>query len=82
MSAIKTITNWKIVPSSEDTVSLVGDVNGQVTQTSPVRFARKGEVKTENSIYRLGDKLPGVWEIQLEMKRPAQVNNLRRHGVL
>lgn len=82
MAAIKTITNWKIVPSSEDTVSLVGDVNGQVTQTSPVRFALKGEVKTENSIYLLGDKLPGVWEIQLEMKRPTQVNNLRRHGVL
>lgn len=78
----KVIKNWKIVPSSDNTVSLVGEVNGLITQTSPIRLARPGEVMTENTHYLLGDKTPGLWEIQLEMHRPQQVSNLKRHGVL
>lgn len=78
----KLISNWIIVPSSDDTVSLVGDVNGVRTQTSPIRFARPGEIKTDNSHYILGEKSQGMWEIQLEMRRRSQVNNLRNLGVL
>ncbi len=78
----KTIQNWKIVPSSEDTVSLVGVVDGVSTQTSPICFGRPGEVRTENSHYILGDRLPGVWEIQLEMRRREKVAKLRQFGVL
>jgi hypothetical protein len=70
------------VPSSGDTVSLLGVVKGRPTQTSPICFARPGEVKTENSHYLLGEKSPGLWEIQLEMKRSTQVKNLKRMGVL
>lgn len=79
---MKRIDNWKIVPSSDNTISLIGDVNGVRTQTSPIRFARPGEVKTDNSIYVLGEKLPGMWEIQLEMRRPSQVKNLREQRIL
>ncbi len=76
------ISNWKIVPSTDDTVSLIGDVNGILTQTSSIKFARPGEVRTQNTHYKLGEKSPGMWEIQLEMRRPSQVANLRRLGVL
>lgn len=79
---MKMINNWKIVPSSEDTVSLIGDVDGVITQTSPVRFARPGEVRTDNSHYKLGLKQPGLWEIQLELRRPRQANSLKTNGVL
>lgn len=78
----KVIQHWKIVPSSDNTVSLVGEVNGVITQTSPIRLARPGEVMTENTHYQLGEKSPGLWEVQLEMRRPQQVSNLKRHGVL
>lgn len=78
----KSIQSWKIVPSTEGTVSLVGIVGGVAIQSSPICFARPGEIRTENSHYILGSKLPGVWEIQLEMKRPEKVANLRKLGVL
>lgn len=79
---IKKIERWKVVPSSDNTTSLVGVVDGVATQTSPIQFARPGAVRTKNTQYLLGEKLVGVWEIQLEMRRPSQAENLRRMGVL
>jgi hypothetical protein len=81
-SKTKTIDDWRIVPSSGNTVSLIGMVDGRTSQTSPICFARPGEVKTKNTQYLLGAKSPGVWEIQLEMTRQSQLSNLRRLGVL
>ena len=78
----KQIENWKVVPTTDGTVSLIGYVAGMRTQTTPVRHARPGEVMTENTIYKLGAKLPGVWEIQLELMRPEKAKALRDNGVL
>lgn len=78
----KTINHWKLVPSSGGTVSMFGVVEGRQVQTSPICHGRPGEVKTENSHYILGGKLQGVWEIQLEMRRPEKTASLRRLGVL
>jgi hypothetical protein len=78
----KTINNWKIVPTTNNTVSLIGEVDGQVMQTSPIKMARPGEVQTRNTHYLLGDKKPGVWELQLEMRRRTQSDTLRKQGVL
>ena len=78
----KTMCNWRIVPTTSNTVSLIGTVNGEQIQSSPISFARPGEVKTGNSHYVLGERSPGMWEIQLEMRRPSQTQNLRRLGVL
>lgn len=78
----KTISNWKIIPTTGNTISLMGEVEGQVIQTSPIAFGRKGEVQTRNTHYVLGERHPGVWEIQLDMRRPTQAENLRNLGVL
>ena len=78
----KIISHWKMVPSSDGTVSMMGVVEGRQVQTSPICHGRPGEVKTENSHYILGDKLLGVWEIQLEMRRPEKTACLRLLGVL
>jgi hypothetical protein len=78
----KTISDWKVVPSSDGIVAMMGIVEGRQVQTSPICYGRQGEVKSENSHYILGDKLPGVWEIQLEMCRPEKAGSLRRLGVL
>lgn len=78
----KHITDWKIVPSTGDTVSLIGMVNGVKTQTSPIKLARAGEVQTLNTHYTLGERIAGVWEIQLQMRRTKQYNTLQENGVL
>ena len=78
----KTINNWKIIPTTDNTVSLVGEVDGQVIQTSPIARARKGEVLTQNTHYLLGEKQPGMWEIQLEMRRRTHSDMFREYGVL
>lgn len=78
----KVIEDWKIVPSTENTVSMFGIVDGRRIQTSPIILARKGEVKTKNTHYILGNKNPGMWELQLEMRRPKQSENLKKQGVL
>ncbi|NVL49873.1 hypothetical protein F2S72_08985 [Pseudomonas syringae pv. actinidiae] len=78
----KTIHNWKIIPTTGNTVSLMGEVDGQKIQTSPIARARKGEVQTQNTHYILGEKVPGVWEIQLDIKRKPQSDNFRKLGVL
>lgn len=78
----KLLDNWKIVPSSDNTVSAIGVVDGKSIQTSPICFGRAGEIKTENSHYKLGAKLPGIWEMQLEMRRAKQASNLKKLGIL
>lgn len=78
----KNMSNWRIIPTTGNTVSLMGEVDGVVIQTSPIAFARKGEVKTQNTHYVLGDRHPGLWEVQLEMRRRSQTENLRNLGVL
>jgi len=78
----KTITNWRIVPTTGNTVSLIGEVDGQVIQSSPIAQAKCGEVRTQNTHYFLGEQSPGVWEIQLAMRRPTQAEILIKHGVL
>lgn len=70
------------MPTTGNTVSLIGEVDGQVIQTSPIAQAKPGEVRTQNTHYVLGEKMPGVWEIQLDMRRPSQSENLRKNGVL
>jgi hypothetical protein len=78
----KVIDDWKIIPTSENTVSLIGVVAGKLIQTSPLVEAREGEVKTKNSHYILGNKKPGVWEMQLHLTRTSQAKTLVMHGVL
>ncbi len=78
----KQIDDWKFIPTTGGTVSLYGFVGGVRIQTSPVLFARTGEVMTQNIIYKLGEMLPGVWMIQLELMRPEKARSLREHGVL
>jgi transcriptional regulator of heat shock response len=78
----KHITDWKIVPSTDNTVSLIGVVDGQKVQTSPIQLARAGEVQTLNTHYILGERLAGMWELQLEMRRREQSDTLRLNGVL
>ena len=72
--------HWKIVPTTGHTVSLIGVVGTEYVQTSPICFGRPGEVQTENTHYILGDKQPGKWENQLQLNRPEQADNLRKHG--
>ena len=74
--------HWKIVATTGHTVSLIGAVGTQYVQTTPICLARPGEVQTENTHYILGKKQPGLWELQLQLKRPDQVANLKKHGVL
>jgi hypothetical protein len=78
----KTIQDWKIIPTTDDTISLIGTVDGVRVQTSPIVLVRKGEVKTQNTHYILGEKQPGIWEIQLDMRRRKQTDTLRNYGVL
>ena len=78
----KQIENWKVVPTSDGTVSLIGYVGGLRFQTTPIQRARAGEVMTENTVYKLGQRLPGVWEMQLDLMRPEKAKSLREHGVL
>lgn len=78
----KNITDWKIIPTTEDTISLIGIVDGREIQTSPIVAARRGEVKTRNSHYILGTKRPVMWELQLEMRRRKQSETLREQGVI
>ena len=78
----KHITDWKIVPSTGNTVSLIGMVNGVKTQTSPIQLARAGEVQTLNTHYTLGERVADVWEIQLQIRRTKQYNTLQENGVL
>lgn len=81
-TAPKRIENWKVIPTSGGTVSLVGEVKGTVTQTSPICQARPGEMRTENSHYVLGTRQPGLWEVQLQMHRPIRYANLCAAGAL
>jgi len=79
---MKLINNWRILPASEGTICLTGVVDGKQIQTSSIKAARAGEVLTENTHYKLGDKSPGMWEIQLQMKRKDKYDNLCKYGIL
>jgi len=78
----KNMSNWRIIPTSGNTVSLMVEVDGVVIQPSPIAFARMGEGKTQNTHYVLGERHPGLWEVQLEKRRRSQTENLRNLGVL
>lgn len=78
----KRIEDWKIVPCTGDAICLIGLVDGVITQTSIIAQFRRGEVKTQNTHYILGERNAGMWEIQLQMKRPVQWEKLRQFGVL
>jgi hypothetical protein len=80
--AIKVINNWKLVPTSENTISIMGVFEGKNIQTSPITAAREKEVRTVNSTYVLGSKNSGVWEVQLRHQRPNQTKTLKDLGVL
>lgn len=74
--------HWKIVPTTGHTTALIGVVGTNYVQTSPICFCTSGEIQTENTRYILGKKQPGMWQIQLKIKRPEQAANLIKHGVL
>lgn len=76
------IEHWKVVATTSHTVSLIGVVGTDYVQTSPICYGRPGEVQTENTHYILGNKQPGMWEVQLQLNRPEQADNLRKHGVI
>ena len=78
----KEITDWAIVPTTEDTISMIGVVNGLVILTSPIRFVKKGEVQTMNSHYLLGEKQPGLWELKLAVLRPKHLQMLSDNEIL
>lgn len=79
---IKQMTNWKIIPTTDGTVSLLGEVNGVMTQTSPIVQFRKDEVKTKNSHYQLSDMNPGMWVLQLQMRRKETYDKMCAFGLL
>lgn len=79
----KRIENWRIIKVHGGGVCLVGEVDGKHTQTTNVIAANTGHLKTETgSIYALGKKDPGVWEIQLQIDRPKEFANLQKNGIL
>lgn len=80
---MKIITNWKIVPVKDGDVCLIGEVDGLEIQTSNIKRVNGLSVVTESgTIYSLGKKREGMWEIQLQLKRPEKYNNLSKHGVV
>lgn len=78
----KQIENWIMVPTTENTISMIGEVGGTLMQTSPIKFGKPGEVQTTNSVYLLGEKSPGLWELKLAILRRPQMDELVDAGVL
>ncbi|KQW19706.1 MULTISPECIES: hypothetical protein [Pseudomonas] len=79
---VKQIENWMMVPTTGNTISLFGDVGGTRIQTSPIKFGKPGEVETQNSVYKLGKKSPGLWELKLAILRRSQMDELIDAGAL
>ncbi len=76
-----TIENWKIMPMHGNDICLVGEVCGAHRTTSPIKAVRRlnqfFQVRTETgNIYNLGIKSPGLWEVQLQMKRPEKFKKI------
>lgn len=90
MTKIVNITNWMVKPVQGGGVCLAGtniDTNGEVVQTTEIVAGgtRDGHLAVETAsgtIYRLGTKRAGVWEMALEQRRPEKVAKLRKLGVL
>lgn len=79
----KFIRDWKIVPVTGGEICLVGMVAEILTTTTVIVGIRKGQMKTESgTIYNLQARNPGMWELQLEMKRPSKYANLRQAGII
>lgn len=79
---IKQMTNWKIIRTTGNTVSLLGDVNGVMTQTTPIVQFRKNEVKTKNTHYQLSDMNPGMWVLELQIHRKEIYEKMCAFGLL
>lgn len=79
---IRKIENWKIIPTTGNTISLVGFVKSESIQTSNIVLIAAGAVRTKHNQYNLGVKLPGIWEIQLQMRRPKEYAKLQSYGIL
>ena len=84
MAGERTIDLWRIEPDSGGGVCLVGMMNGKPWQTSSIVSATpSGHVITASgTIYRLGRKDPGMWEIRLQMERPVRFDSLVHLGIL
>ena len=79
----KTIENWKIIAVSGAGVCVIGLVDGKELQTTVVTGSSGKNIRTESgSVYELGNKNPGLWEVQLQMKRPEQFKNLQKNKTL
>jgi hypothetical protein len=75
------IENWKICPVKGGGVCLLGDRAGQPFQSSNIVGAKGTFVKTENSVYQLGQPADGLWPLQLGIKRPEKYAALKAAGV-
>lgn len=78
-----TIQDWKIVSVHGGGVCLFGKVDNIERQTTNIVSAQSDSIKTKSgTVYVLGKKLVGTWEIQLNMKRPSEYANLQKHGLV
>ena len=82
------ITQYRILPQQGGGVCVVGTFKGACVvvpkyQTTRIVSAKAGMVKTESgSIYTLQDMEPGMWLMQIKMKRPSEAANLERYGLI
>lgn len=81
-NAVNTPESWKIVPVQGGGVCVVHS-RGQTSNL--VQLQHGGYVKTENkSVYQLlkENMTPGMWAMQLSMKRPEIFKKLQNYGIL
>lgn len=79
---VRKIDNWKIIPTTANTITLVGIIKGESYQTGAITDIGVGVVRTKHNQYLLGKKLPGIWETLLEMRRPKEYAKLQQNEIL
>jgi hypothetical protein len=86
--ACKVMLNWKLVQvSGQDKVGIVDydDEGNRVWQTSPVARVNGDMVQTESGSYYLlrKENMHGsLWQLGLQMKRPAVYDRLKATGII
>lgn len=76
---VKFMTNFQFLPVNGGGICLLGYVAGKLLQTTNVKMQNSSlrQVSTESgSVYQLSEPKPGVWQIQLQLKRPEEFKNI------
>jgi len=80
---MRILTDYRFLPLSGGGVVVKGLLEGKPWITTRVMLARDGEVLTQSgSTYTLRNRSPGIWEVQLQVKRPQEFSNLQAKGLV